>query len=113
MKNWKELNRSINRTMIRVLLVCGLVFACGFYFGCQFTQSLATDEQSGQFNLPTIEKVQEFLECKKVDGKLGPETQAKWDAALNAELFNGYAAKYFTKEFYLKQKAGTPCKSEK
>lgn len=38
----------------------------------------------GKFALPTIEQVQEYIGAE-VDGKLGPETQKKWEIALMKE----------------------------
>jgi len=46
-------------------------------------------------NLPSIETIQEILGVK-TDGKLGKETQIKWDEAVNMTVFNGYASEYFT-----------------
>ena len=111
------MKKKIWETFVLLLMVSVLI-GLGWLAGYLTANCPATHEQSSQFNLPTIEQVQEFLGCEKIDGKLGDswrtsETQRLWDAALNAELFNGYAAKYFTKEFYLNKKAGTPCKSEK
>ena len=50
--------------------------------------------------LPNIEDMQRRLGCENIDGTLGPETQTKWDEAVNAELFNSYAAPYFANEIY-------------
>ncbi len=43
----------------------------------------AMDSQSrSDFIIPTIEEIQKWVGCEKIDGIIGPETIEKWDRAL-------------------------------
>ena len=75
-------------SILRILglyLLLSLSFILGFWFG-KITQT----KPSGR--LPTIREIQERIGAKP-DGILGPETQRKWEEAIN----NQFAIEAFEK----------------
>ena len=72
-------------------------FVCGV-LACLSWQMFADCgiEPRTEEKVPTIKEIQELIGCEKIDGKLGPDTQAKWDKAVG----DRHAAKWHKPETY-------------
>ena len=80
------------RDIIKTICQVGgisLLMTFSFWFGLQCGKLNA--DRCTLTAVPTIEEIQRLVGANP-DGKLGPETKAKWDRA----ICDQYAAKYFT-----------------
>ena len=75
------------KNLIIALLVMLIAFG-SMYAGYQ--AGLAEKNQRQLERIPEIKEIQRLVGCEKIDGKLGRETQTKWDRA----IFNQYASNY-------------------
>jgi hypothetical protein len=102
--------KDILRT-VGIIIYTAMLIATGWYIGRGYEAKLRIEnlEVRSENTIPTIEQIQLLVGCEKIDGKLGPETMAKWNRA----VCDQYAAKYFTSgaaptDFKRNQAVGVP-----
>lgn len=75
MKSWTETVRAWLLSAIVVLVLCWMAHSLHVY--CAEHQA-----ETKMQKIPQIEEIQRLIGCEKIDGRLGPETQQKWDRAI-------------------------------
>ncbi|MGA2324310.1 MAG: hypothetical protein ABSG22_10725 [Sedimentisphaerales bacterium] len=85
-------------------LYVAMLIAGGWFFGRGYESAYRNSGQRTELNaerqtliaerIPTIEEIQQLIGCEKIDGKIGPETIAKW----NRMVCDQYAQPYFKKQ---------------
>ena len=88
------------KTIITIIIGFAILLAVGYWTNkkCQAYQNTSNEKRTTSDEIPSIAEFQEMLNRLdprnpiKVDGKFGPETQAKWDRV----YCNQCAAKYMS-----------------
>ena len=84
-----------------------LLIGASVWFGWQFHKAYGMQHQqicqaNQNAGIPTVEDIQRLVGCEKIDGKIGPETLAKWDRA----ICDQYATQYLGPQIAQKPEAG-------